>query len=56
MELLLDFFSNTGFYLADGRYLVMIVVGILFCHRQEVRTAAALTHRFRHRRWQHSVF
>jgi oxaloacetate decarboxylase beta subunit len=32
MELLLDFFSNTGFYLADGRYLVMIVVGILFCY------------------------
>ena len=32
MELLIDFLKNTGFYLADYRYLGMICVGILFCY------------------------
>jgi oxaloacetate decarboxylase beta subunit len=31
MDLLLEFLKNTGFYLADYRYLLMIGVGILFC-------------------------
>lgn len=32
MELFLDFLNNTGFFLADARYIVMICVGILFCY------------------------
>ncbi|MBW2501384.1 MAG: sodium ion-translocating decarboxylase subunit beta [Deltaproteobacteria bacterium] len=31
MELFLEFVKNTGYYLADFRYLFMICVGILFC-------------------------
>lgn len=31
MDLLLEFLKNTGFFLADYRYLLMIGVGILFC-------------------------
>jgi len=32
MELLLQFLSNTGFYLADYRNLIMLVIGSLFCY------------------------
>jgi oxaloacetate decarboxylase beta subunit len=32
MDLFLEFLKNTGFFLADARYLVMIGVGILFCY------------------------
>lgn len=32
MDLFLDFIQNTGFFLADIRYVVMICVGILFCY------------------------
>ncbi|RJQ68936.1 MAG: sodium ion-translocating decarboxylase subunit beta [Desulfobacteraceae bacterium] len=32
MELILDFLKNTGFALADWRYVIMIAVGILFCY------------------------
>jgi carboxybiotin decarboxylase len=32
MDLLLEFLKNTGFFLVDIRYLVMIGVGILFCY------------------------
>ena len=32
MELVLGFLSNTGFALADMRYIVMILVGIIFCY------------------------
>lgn len=32
MDLLLEFLKNTGFFLADFRYLGMIGVGILFCY------------------------
>ncbi|MBT8339267.1 MAG: sodium ion-translocating decarboxylase subunit beta [Desulfatitalea sp.] len=32
MDLVLEFFKNTGFALADWRYLIMIAVGILFCY------------------------
>ena len=32
MELFLEFVKNTGFYLADIRYVVMVLVGILFCY------------------------
>jgi len=32
MEMALGFFQNTGFALADWRYIVMICVGILFCY------------------------
>lgn len=32
MELLLKFLSNTGFYLADYRHLIMIVVGCVFVY------------------------
>ena len=32
MELVLGFLSNTGFALADMRYIVMILVGIFFCY------------------------
>ncbi len=31
MDLLLEFLKNTGFFLADYRYVLMIGVGILFC-------------------------
>jgi carboxybiotin decarboxylase len=32
MDLLLEFLRNTGFFLVDIRYIVMIGVGILFCY------------------------
>jgi len=32
MELLLQFLSNTGFYLADYRNIVMLFIGSLFCY------------------------
>ena len=32
MDLLLQFLSNTGFYLADYRNLIMIVVGVFFVY------------------------
>lgn len=32
MDLFFDFIQNTGFFLADIRYIVMICVGILFCY------------------------
>ena len=32
MDLFLNFLSNTGFALADFKYLIMICVGILFCY------------------------
>jgi oxaloacetate decarboxylase beta subunit len=31
MELFVEFLKNTGYYLADMRYVLMICVGILFC-------------------------
>jgi oxaloacetate decarboxylase beta subunit len=31
MELFVEFLKNTGYYLADIRYIFMICVGILFC-------------------------
>ena len=31
MELFIEFLKNTGYYLADIRYIFMICVGILFC-------------------------
>lgn len=32
MELLFDFIQNTGWYMLDYRYIIMIGVGILFCY------------------------
>ena len=32
MDLLLQFLTNTGYYLADYRNLVMIVIGCLFLY------------------------
>ena len=32
MELLIDFFQNTGFGMADYRHLVMISVGLVFIY------------------------
>lgn len=32
MELALEFLKNTGFALADWRYIIMIAIGILFCY------------------------
>lgn len=32
MELFLDFMQNTGWYMLDIRYVIMIGVGILFCY------------------------
>ncbi len=32
MELLSDFLNNTGWYMLDYRYVIMIGVGILFCY------------------------
>ena len=32
MELFIEFLKNTGYYLADIRYILMIGVGILFCY------------------------
>jgi oxaloacetate decarboxylase beta subunit len=32
MDLLFEFLKNTGFFLADYRYLLMIGVGVLFCY------------------------
>ena len=32
MDLFIEFLKNTGFYLADFRYVIMIGVGILFCY------------------------
>ncbi|MBW1940378.1 MAG: sodium ion-translocating decarboxylase subunit beta, partial [Deltaproteobacteria bacterium] len=31
-NLLLDFIQNTGFYLADYRHLIMIIVGTVFIY------------------------
>ena len=32
MELLIEFLQNTGWYMLDIRYIIMICVGILFCY------------------------
>jgi oxaloacetate decarboxylase beta subunit len=32
MELLFDFIQNTGWYMLDYRYVIMIAIGILFCY------------------------
>ena len=32
MELLFDFLRNTGWYMLDYRYIIMIGIGILFCY------------------------
>lgn len=32
MDLFLEFIYNTGFYLVDVRFLIMICIGILFCY------------------------
>ena len=32
MELFLDFLQNTGWYMLDVRYVIMIGIGILFCY------------------------
>ncbi len=32
MELLTDFLQNTGWYMLDYRYIIMIAIGILFCY------------------------
>lgn len=32
MDLVLEFIKNTGFALADWRYVIMILIGILFCY------------------------
>jgi oxaloacetate decarboxylase beta subunit len=32
MELLYDFIQNTGWYMMDYRYVIMIAIGILFCY------------------------
>jgi oxaloacetate decarboxylase beta subunit len=32
MELLTEFLKNTGWYMLDYRYIIMIVIGILFCY------------------------
>ena len=32
MELLFDFLKNTGWYMLDYRYIIMIGIGILFCY------------------------
>jgi oxaloacetate decarboxylase beta subunit len=32
MELFLDFIQNTGWYMLDIRYIIMIGIGILFCY------------------------
>jgi oxaloacetate decarboxylase beta subunit len=32
MELLIDFLQNTGWYMLDYRYVIMIAIGCLFCY------------------------
>lgn len=32
MELLIDFLQNTGWYMLDYRYVIMIAIGTLFCY------------------------
>jgi oxaloacetate decarboxylase beta subunit len=32
MELLFEFFKNTGWYMLEYRYIIMIAIGILFCY------------------------
>ena len=32
MQMLLDFLQNTGWYMLDYRYIIMIAIGVLFCY------------------------